>query len=71
MTELSHSEKLPDMLTINQMSKLLNLSPWTIRRCAGKTLPPFVKLTPRLIRWRKVDVFNFLKGQNNVSDYPN
>jgi|GEM_PF-2114751 len=59
--EIMDLEKLPELLTMKQVSKMLGVSSMTLRRWdAGEILKPF-RPTPRNVRrYRKEDIIKFI-----------
>lgn len=49
------------LLSVSEMAKLLRVSPRTVWRLSTMgTIPKPVRLTTKLVRWRKVDLEDYL-----------
>lgn len=55
-----------DILTEEEAAKLLQIRPQTLAlwRCSGRYAIPFVRLGPKLIRYRREDLDAFLESRS-------
>lgn len=58
----------PDLLTVAQVAERLSVCVRTVRRMVKNgRLPPPLRFSSKLVRWRRRDVDDYLRGSKDLS----